>query len=199
MPTQKTAALAAVPPRAKRTTKRPTILARPLMAVVAGVAHQPAPSAEGDEAAVRVLRRFRMVFNAVKTHFQQVEKRAGVGGAQVWALSIIQGQPGIGVGDLSRAMDIHQTTASNLTRALVTGELIRVECSGLDKRAVQLYLMPPGEQVLSKAPSPFSGVLPQALAALESATLERLDRDLAELLGLLHADAHAAGIPLAQM
>ena len=41
------------------------------------------------------LRRFRRVFNAVKTHFQQVEKRAGVGGAQLWALSVIGARPGI--------------------------------------------------------------------------------------------------------
>ena len=140
-----------------------------------------------------------MVFNAVKTHFQQVEKRAGVGGAQVWAMSIIQAQPGIGVGRLSRAMDIHQTTASNLVRALVTGELIRVERNGPDKRAVQLHLLTPGAQILKKAPGPFNGVLPEALAALNASTLERLDQDLAELLGLLKADARAAGIPMAQM
>ena len=45
---------------------------------------------------VRVLRRFRLVFNAVKTHFQQVEKKAGVGGAQFWALSVIRAHPGLG-------------------------------------------------------------------------------------------------------
>ena len=30
-----------------------------------------------------VLRRFRVVFNAVRTHFQQVESQAGLGGAQI--------------------------------------------------------------------------------------------------------------------
>jgi hypothetical protein len=39
-----------------------------------------------------------VVFNAVKTHFRQVEATAGVAGAQVWALSVIQHEPGIGVG-----------------------------------------------------------------------------------------------------
>ena len=68
---------------------------------------------------VRVLRRFRLVFNAVKTHFQQVEKKAGVGGAQLWALSVIHAHPGIGVNSLAAFMDVHQTTASNLVKALV--------------------------------------------------------------------------------
>jgi DNA-binding MarR family transcriptional regulator len=145
------------------------------------------------------LRRFRLVFNAVKTHFQQVEKRAGVGGAQLWALSVVRTTPGIGVSALAAAMDVHQTTASNLVKALVAAALLRAERNGPDRRAVQLHLLPAGDQVLNRAPGPFSGVLPQALAALDADTLERLDNDLALLIGVLQADSRAAGIPLAQM
>ncbi|HWJ96252.1 MAG TPA: MarR family transcriptional regulator, partial [Telluria sp.] len=54
-------------------------------------------SAEELVPATRVLRQFRIVFNAVKTHFRQVEREAGVGGAQLWALSVIERTPGIGV------------------------------------------------------------------------------------------------------
>ena len=147
----------------------------------------------------RVLRRFRVVFNAVKTHFQQVEKKAGVGGAQVWALSVIQANPGIGVNGLARAMDIHQTTASNLVKALTVAQLIAAEKKGPDKRAVQLRIMPAGTRVLRKAPGPFAGVLPEALASLDAQTLERLERDLATLISALDADERAAGIPLANM
>ena len=56
------------------------------------------PPAMADEPAARVLRQFRQVFNAVKTHFRQVEKTVGLGGAQVWALSVIRDIPGIGIG-----------------------------------------------------------------------------------------------------
>lgn len=146
-----------------------------------------------------MLRRFRLVFNAVKTHFQQVEKRAGIGGAQLWALSVVRAQPGIGVGDLARAMDIHQTTASNLVKSLAALEMLAVERRASDRRAVQLRLLPAGTRVLRKAPGPFAGVLPQALAALDAATLDRLDRDLGELIQALDADERAAGVPLAQM
>jgi DNA-binding MarR family transcriptional regulator len=150
-------------------------------------------------ASVRVLRRFRLVFNAVKTHFQQVEKRAGVGGAQLWALSVVREQPGLGVGALAQAMDIHQTTASNLVKALVAAQMLVVEKSSTDRRAVQLRLLPAGQRVLIRAPGPFAGVLPEALARLDPATLERLDHDLAALISVLGADARAAGIPLADM
>jgi DNA-binding MarR family transcriptional regulator len=152
-----------------------------------------------NESAVRVLRQFRLVFNAVKTHFQQVEKKAGVGGAQLWALSVIRSQPGIGVNGLARAMDVHQTTASNLVRAMVEAELVTTERSETDRRVVQLRVLPAGSRVLRKAPGPFSGVLPEALASLDAAALARLERDLRALISALNADERAAGIPLAHM
>lgn len=158
-----------------------------------------ATDATPTESAARVLRRFRMVFNAVKTHFQQVEKRAGIGGAQLWALSVIANQPSIGVGGLARAMDIHQTTASNLVRVLLKAELIASDRNGPDRRTVQLRMLPAGLRVLRRAPGPFSGVLPDALARLDTATLDRLDQDLALLIDALQADERAAGIPLGNM
>ncbi|WP_418316389.1 MarR family winged helix-turn-helix transcriptional regulator [Piscinibacter sakaiensis] len=158
---------------------------------------EPTPSTDPHgESAARVLRQFRLVFNAIKTHFQQVEKRAGVGGAQVWALSVIRQTPGIGVNELARAMDVRQPTASNLVRTLVEQDLIDVRKDGRDRRAVQLHLRPGGMRVLRRAPQPFSGVLPQALASLDAATLQRLEEDLSQLIGALGADASGAKIPL---
>lgn len=150
------------------------------------------------EPAARVLRRFRLVFNAVKTHFQQVERRAGVGGAQLWALSIIHARPGLGVNELARAMDVHQSTASNLVRALAERELIVAAREGPDRRAVQLNVLAAGRKVLRQAPGPFTGVLPQALAGLDAKTLTRLDADLARLIAALGVDERGANIPLGQ-
>lgn len=151
------------------------------------------------EAATRVLRRFRVVFNAVKSHFQQIEKMAGVGGAQLWTLSVIDANPGIGVNGLAKAMDVHQTTASNLVKSLVFAGMVAAEKKSPDRRAVQLRILAPGRRVLRRAPGPFAGVLPEALARLDAETLFRLDQDLALLIKTLAADERAAGIPLAQM
>ncbi|PZP30968.1 MAG: MarR family transcriptional regulator [Roseateles depolymerans] len=151
---------------------------------------------ELSEPATRVLRRFRLVFNAIKTHFQQVEKQAGVGGAQLWALSIIRARPGVGVNELARAMDVHQSTASNLVRSLVERGLVQAAKQGPDRRAVQLHLLDAGAAVLGQAPGPLAGVLPQALEALDADTLARLDADLALLIKALGADERAANIPI---
>ena len=160
---------------------------------------RPAPETAADAVEVRLLRRFRIVFNAVKTHFKQVEKQAGIGGAQLWALSIIAERPGVGISSLAATMDVHQTTASNLVKGLVKGELVSAERSGPDRRAVQLLVTAAGSRVLAKAPGPFAGVLPDAIAGLDARTLKRLDKDLQQLIELLKADERAASIPLAEL
>lgn len=152
-----------------------------------------------DKLAGDVLRQFRQVFNAVKTHFQQVEKQVGLGGAQVWALSVIRDHAGIRVTELAQAMDIHQSTASNLVKGLIERDLIMSFKDDPDKRAVQLKLKPAGAKVLRAVPGPFEGVLPNALHAMDAATLKRMHADLDALLTVLHADGEAAQVPLAEL
>lgn len=152
--------------------------------------------APADPAPTRVLRQFRQVFNAVRSHFQQVEKTAGIGGAQLWALSVIGERDGLAVSELARALDIHQSTASNLVRALTERALVEAVRHGPDRRVVQLRLLPAGREILQRAPGPFSGVLPAALARLDPATLARLEEDLAVLIETLDADSAGAGLPL---
>ena len=168
--------------------------ARPTDRVAASVAIE-----RDADPATRVLRQFRLVFNAVKTHFQQVERQAGVGGTQIWALSVIRAQPGIGVSQLARALDVRQPTASNVVRLLVAQGHVQMRREGADRRAVQLYVLPAGARVLRRAPGPFTGVLPQALGELQPEVLARLEQDLAALIGRLATDRRAAGLPLGQM
>lgn len=148
------------------------------------------------EKATKVLRRFRVIFNAVKNHFRSVERKAGVSGAQVWALSVIQSNPGTGVNQLARAMDVHQSTASNLVRALVESGMVASAREGDDRRAVQLYLTTKGHKALAKAPGPFAGVLPEALEHLDTQTLARLERDLAAVIQQIEPRVHGRNVPL---
>lgn len=150
--------------------------------------------------AALVLRQFRQIFNAVKAHFQQVEKRSGLGGAKIWALSVIQDHPGIGTGALAEAMDIRPSTTSNLIKALIQHKLIEVRKSELDRRTVQLYVLPAGKKILKGLPGPYSGVLPDALQRLDPATLKCLKRDLGRLTEALQEfDESAAQKPLAEL
>jgi DNA-binding MarR family transcriptional regulator len=158
-----------------------------------------APPATQAELATQVLRQFRQVFNAVKSHFQQVEKQVGLGGAQVWALSVIRDTEDLRLSELAQAMDIHQSTASNLVKSLVERGMVMALKDGPDKRVVRLRLTPAGAQVLRSVPGPFEGVLPSALRNLDAASLERLQSDLGRLLAVLDADERGSRVPLADM
>jgi len=151
-----------------------------------------------DERAARVLKQFRLVFNSVKAHFRAVEKKAGLAGAQVWALSVVCNHPGIGVGGMARAMEIHQSTASNLLKPLLEAGLVSADRSGEDRRAVHLHITPAGMKILRKAPRPLTGVLPQALARLDKRTLHRLEKDLDQLIALLGADERRDNVLLGE-
>lgn len=142
------------------------------------------------------LQQFRIIFNAVKTHFQQVERKVGVGGAQVWALSVIRERPGIGVGELAAVLNVRQPTASIIVRNLVQQGFAQALREGADKRSVQLHITAEGRKVLRRAPGPFSGVLPEALQALDPDSLALLNQGLTQLISLLDADVRAAKTPL---
>ncbi len=155
------------------------------------------PAAEDPPAtAEAVLQQFRIVLNAVKTHFQQVERKAGIGGAPLWALTIIREQPGIGVGDLAIALSVRPPTASIIVRTLSLQGFVEPSREGPDRRSVQLHITTEGRKLLRRAPRPFAGVLPEALRALEPATLDLLNRGLRELVPLLDADVRATATPL---
>lgn len=166
----------------------------------------PSPLPKSDAVALTpqasvVLRQFRVVFNAVKSHFQRIESQSGLGGAQLWALSIVAHHAGTEVGALANAMDIHQSTASNLVRALVKKGLIRSARDENDRRVVHLHATPEGEALLTGTRGPFAGLLPDALQRLDPQTLMRLQTDLGQLIteiGLEETNV-AAQTPLAEL
>jgi DNA-binding MarR family transcriptional regulator len=179
-----------------RTPTRGTI--RPMPSSTASPARPRKRARTKADSAMFVLRKLRLVFNTVKGHFREVEKKTGVAGAQVWAMSVVRDQPGIGVNDLARAMDIHQSTASNLIKPLIESGMLVAERAQADRRALKLRVTARGTAILRKAPSPETGLLPAALAKLDQATLMRLDEDLEGLVTLLHPDKRAAKVPLGQ-
>jgi DNA-binding MarR family transcriptional regulator len=128
------------------------------------------------------LRQFRVIFGAVRQHFQAVEKACGVSGAQIWAMAALQQTPGMKVSELAQALSIHASTASNLLDKIEKAGLVRRERNSADQRVVKLYLTAAGEAALGKAPQPLTGILTHALDQLPDDALARLNQDLAALL-----------------
>lgn len=173
------------------------------MSDVSTLAPEVNPAARGPSElppeAAAVLRQFRVVFNTVRSHFQQIERQSGLGGAQLWTLSILAQRPGMGIGELALAMDVHQSTASNLVRVLVRKGLVVSSRDVDDRRAVHLEPTDAGLRVLAAAPGPFAGVLPDALGRLDARTLAQLSAGLTQLIDHLNVEVteSAAKTPLA--
>lgn len=161
--------------------------------------HKPAPNRSDLPEAARVLRQFRVVFNAIKSHQQQTERQAGLTGAQVWALHVVDREPGQGIKDLAQAMDVRQPTASILVKALVQQGLVLALRDAQDRRAIQLQVTPAGRSLLDRAPGPFAGVLPDALATLDAGTLAQLAQGLDRLIQALPTDPRASRVLLSPL
>jgi DNA-binding MarR family transcriptional regulator len=153
------------------------------------------------EAMLEALAHFRVIIRSVRQHYQDVERRAGLSGAQLWALAEVAENRGLKVGELARAMAVHQSTASNLARRLYDLGLVRRARKGRDLRHVQLFTTPKGVRLLGRAPRPSIGVLQQALSELPAARLRELNRALTSVVSLMKVKSAAAAraLPLSDM
>lgn len=149
---------------------------------------------------LQVLGQFRILFKSVRRHYGEVERRAGIGGAQLWALSHVASHPRITPGELARALAIHPSTASNLLRDLEKLALVIKRRQRKDQRAVQIGATSKGLRILKRAPRPLIGVLQQALSDLPLANLEMLHRHLGKLIASMKVkDTAARATPLSKL
>lgn len=143
------------------------------------------PADNPDQTAV--LKQIRELFRVSQRHFQRVESRSGVSGAQLWALAELQRRPGLTISQVAQALSIHLSTSSNLLDKLENQGFVRRERRSKDQRVVKVYLTATGKRMLAKAPESPEGVIPDALSKMSGAALRRLHQDLAVLLD------HASG------
>ena len=149
---------------------------------------------------LEVLKLFRMLVKSIRGHYQVVENRSGVSGAQLWALAHVAGNPGSKVGELASALAIHQSTASNLVGRLESLGLLARHRLRHDQRSVELTLTPKGRSALVRAPRPLVGVLQQALLDLPEASLDALHQHLGVLIGTMKIkDPRSRSTPLSDM
>lgn len=146
---------------------------------------------------LEVLGLFRVIFKSASKHFEEIEKSVGITGAQLWALSEVADAPGITVTNLARAMSLHQSTTSNLIDKMeVKGLVVRTR-SDDDRRVVKVHPTKEGLAILTSAPGPFKGILPDALMRMGENDLLAIRDNLASLVSMLeHKSDAAASEPL---
>ena len=97
---------------------------------------------------MEVLRQFRVIFRSVRKHFQSIEDRVGISGTLLWALAVVDEQPGIRLTRLARSMSVHQSTASNILAKLIELQLVRKERNRDDNRVTGLFVTEQGRKRL---------------------------------------------------
>lgn len=158
--------------------------------------------AKGRPTMLAVLHQFRVLVRSIRSHYDQLEKLSGMSGAQLLALSRVAEQPGIKVGELARALSIHQSTASNMLERLVGSGLVIKRRLGDDQRVVTVFITSRGKSALKSAPQPLIGALQQALSELPPSALQGLHAHLqAVIQGMCEMDAadEARSTPLSDM
>lgn len=146
------------------------------------------------------LQKFRLIIGAVRQHSRVLEASCGIGGAQVWMLATIADTPEITVSQLSQALSVHVSTASNLLEKLARAQLIERLRGEEDRRVVRIRLTEKGQDIVARAPRPLTGLLVDALEKLPSDALVRLDSDLQELIQQMNLlDQSAANEPLSNL
>lgn len=135
-----------------------------------------------DEVAKTIVQDLRVVVRTIQAHSRWVEKQCGVSGVQLWAMWELFASPGQKVSELSKALSIHQSTASNMLDKLEEKSLIRRDRNGPDQRVVHLYLTNQGSNLLSEAPRPAQGAVQDALKSMSDDELGLLKKGLDALI-----------------
>jgi MarR family transcriptional regulator, organic hydroperoxide resistance regulator len=128
-----------------------------------------------------VLKQFRVLLRAMESHYRQVERRSGLGGAQLWALAEISAAD-LTMGDLAARLAIHVSTASNLVRRLEELGLATRTRTRADQRVVRITATAAGRRKLRLAPKPSVGLLQKVLRETPPERLAVLHKELGRLV-----------------
>lgn len=148
-----------------------------------------------DALMMKVLKQFRVLVRSMESHYRRVERRSGLGGAQLWALAEITRHRGLTMSELSKKLGIHLSTASNLVKRLEELGLVARKRGSADQRTVLLATTASGRRKLQAAPKPSAGLLQQALMELDEARLRALQAELGNVLQRMgHLDRGAGNV-----
>lgn len=151
-------------------------------------------TAERDGLAKDIVQDLRVVVRTIQAHSRWVEKQSGVSSVQLWAMWELFAAPGQKVSELSKALSIHQSTASNMLDKLEQKKLIRRDRSGPDQRVVHLYLTQKGSELLSTAPRPAQGAVQDALKRMSDDELNVLKSGLDALINHMSVSEEGAAL-----
>jgi DNA-binding MarR family transcriptional regulator len=129
-----------------------------------------------------VIRCLRRIFRALQEYSKSTQRRYGLSSPQLWALTLLDAEPRLSLGELSERMFSHQSTVSGVVDRLVERGAVLREVDAEDRRGVRLSLTQAGEALVRSAPPPVQAGLSEALSRFPPSRLRQLRLALQDIV-----------------
>ena len=127
----------------------------------------------------------RRIFKAIQDYSQEVSKKFGITGPQLWALKTLSTEGSLSVGDLSKKMYLHPSTVTGVVDRLEKKGYVVRDRGQKDRRVVKVQLTLKGRRLVKKAPNPIQGKMVHGLRKLEGKELNSIYDSFQKLVEIM--------------
>lgn len=132
-----------------------------------------------------IMQSLRQIFRAIQDYSQEVSKKFGITGPQLWALKALFAAGALSLGDLSNKMYLHPSTVSGVVDRLEKKGYVVRDRGQKDRRVVTVALTPQGKRLVKKAPNPIQGKMVHGLRKLEARRLNSIYAAIQKLVEIM--------------
>ena len=138
-------------------------------------------------AIAEIMQSLRRIFKAIQDYFQEICKKYGITGPQLWALKTVAANGSLSLGELSKKMYLHPSTISGVVDRLEKKGFVVRDRGQEDRRVVKVQLTPQGKRIVAKAPNPIQGKMIYGLNRLKKRELTSIYDAVKELVEIVEA------------
>ena len=135
-----------------------------------------------------IINNLRRVFQAINDYSRTAEKRTGLTGPQLWAITLLSSTSTLRVSDLARLMYLHSATVVGIVDRLESKGLVSRTRSTEDRRSIELHLTEMGQNIASQAPEVAKLLLTKGLDTLTDEQFQQVGEGIKLLVHLLGAE-----------
>lgn len=140
---------------------------------------------ESSKQVAEIVDNIRRVFQVINEQSQEVKRKTGLTGPQIWTIKTISDSAPINVKDLAQRIYLHPATVVGILNRLEESGLVQRLRTNEDRRVVTVELTRKGKQLVVKAPEVIQGMLVSGLERLQKKQRNKIDDGLAELVKML--------------
>jgi MarR family transcriptional regulator, organic hydroperoxide resistance regulator len=134
-----------------------------------------------------IMQSLRRIFKSIQDYSQEVSKKFGITGPQLWAVKTLSANGSLSLGELSEKMYLHPSTISGVVDRLERKKYVLRDRGQDDRRVVKVKLTAEGQRLAKKAPNPVQGKMIFGLGNLKRNQLNSIYDSLQQLVKIMEA------------